>query len=154
MSAIQTLISKMGWVLVAILLVGSLPTIWESHAEIETASIIGGYVREGDYVGRTASGEEVRFSIDKDAENHIGAGCETNINMNGKNVRHNLYYSAGTMHFTPNGSFNDLKDLINNNYILKREDRVYSVYASKRDHTPYLTFVRENDKAAYKRMIG
>lgn len=147
------LFSQVGWLGAFVILLSSLIPITTNFAKIETASLIGGYVQEGEYVGIDCYGETVSFTIDKNY--HKGAGapaCNVPIKINGENVNHSLYYSCGVMHLQPNSAA-PIGQPNNKKYIIKRDHGVYSVYAKTNSREPYLTFVPKSDKAAYKRMI-
>ena len=62
------LFSQVGWLAAFVILLSSLIPITTNFAKVETASLIGGYVQEGEYVGINCYGEEVTFSVDKGVE--------------------------------------------------------------------------------------
>lgn len=147
------LFSQVGWLAAFVILLSSLIPITTNFAKVETASLIGGYVQEGEYVGINCYGEEVTFSVDKDNhEEDSSPACTVYIDIGGKEIKHTLYYSCGILHLYPyQRALFDQPG--NKKYAIRRDHGVYSVYEKESSREPYLTFVRENDKSAYKRMI-
>ena len=122
------------------------------YGRIETRTLVGGYLPEGEYVCISDySNTPSNFTIDKnkDTEFHhqgrdISFGYMTTIN----NTTYYLNYSKGYLKMSPNAP-----TPMKTENILMRNNGIYFIKATYNSDRPYLYFTKADNKNAVNKMI-